>query len=44
VTAACRQTYASDGNCYPPAMPASSEIYVDVDTANSPDPSHARAK
>jgi hypothetical protein len=44
VTAACRQTYASDGNCYPPAMPASSGMYVDVDTANSPDPSHARAK
>jgi hypothetical protein len=44
VTAACRQTYASDGSCYPPAMPASSGIYVDVDTANSPDPSHARAK
>ena len=44
MTAACRQTYAPDGNCYPPAMPASSGMHVDVDTANSPDPSHARAK
>ena len=43
MTAACRQTYAPDGNCYPPAMPASG-VHVDVDTANSPDPSHARTK
>ncbi|HME31672.1 MAG TPA: glycoside hydrolase domain-containing protein [Terriglobales bacterium] len=42
MTAACRQTYAQDGNCYPPEMPASSGLHVDVDTANSPDPSHAR--
>ena len=26
MTAACRQTYASDGSCYPPAMPASSGV------------------
>jgi hypothetical protein len=44
LTAACRQTYAPDGNCYPPAMPASAGVHVDVDTANSPDPSHARTK
>lgn len=44
MTAACRQTYAPDGNCYPPAMHAGSGMRVDVDTANSPDPSHARAK
>jgi hypothetical protein len=44
MTAACRQTYAPDGNCYPPAMPASSGVHVDVDTANSPDPSHARTQ
>jgi Domain of unknown function (DUF1906) len=43
-TAACRQTYAPDGNCYPPAMPANSSVHVDVNTANSADPSHARAK
>jgi hypothetical protein len=41
MTAACRQTYAPDGSCYPPA---NSRTYVDVDTANSPDPSRARTK
>jgi hypothetical protein len=44
MTAACRQTYAQDGNCFPPSMPASSGMHVDLDTANSPDPSHARTK
>ena len=44
MTVACRQTYAQDGNCYPPSMPASSGMHVDLDTANSPDPSHARTK
>jgi hypothetical protein len=38
MTAACRQTYAPDGNCYP----SGSGVYVDVDTANSADPSRAR--
>jgi hypothetical protein len=38
MTAACRQTYAPDGNCYP----AGSGVYVDVDTANSADPSRGR--
>jgi len=42
MTEACRQTYAPDGNCYPPGVPASSGLHVDVDTATSPDPSHAR--
>ena len=32
-----------DGNCYPPGCPASG-IHVDVDTANSADPSHARTR
>ena len=44
MTAACRQTYASDGNCYPPGTASTSGVYVDVDTANSSDPSHARDK
>jgi Domain of unknown function (DUF1906) len=44
ITAACRQTYAPDGNCYPPAVSESSVVHVDVDTANSSDPSHARGK
>jgi Domain of unknown function (DUF1906) len=42
MTATCRQTYARDGNCYPPGVSPTSELYVDVDTATSPDPSHAR--
>ena len=41
-TKACRQTYAQNGNCYPPGMPAGADLYIDVDTANSADPSHAR--
>ena len=44
MTASCRQTYAPDGNCYPPGMPASSTMHVDVDTAKSPDPSYARTR
>ncbi len=41
MTASCRQTYAQDGNCYPPGEPPTSGLYVDVDTANSRDPSQA---
>jgi len=44
VTAACRATYASDGNCYPPGVALSSGLHVDVDTANSADPSHGRTQ
>jgi len=40
MTAACRQTYARDGNCYAPG----SSVYVDLDTATSSDPSHARTR
>jgi hypothetical protein len=32
--------YASDGNCYAPGT----SIFVDVDTAESPDPSHGRGR
>jgi hypothetical protein len=42
MAAACRQTYAQDGNCYPPGFSPSSGIHVDVDTAGSADPSHGR--
>ena len=42
MTAACRQSYAQDGNCYPPGIPSAAQLHVDVDTAKSPDPSHAR--
>ncbi len=44
--AQCRSTYASDGNCYAP-VPASAAqtqpgVFLDLNTASSPDPSHAR--
>jgi hypothetical protein len=42
MTAACRATYAADGNCYPPGVPASSDLHIDVDSAGSPDPSQAQ--
>ena len=44
ITASCRQTYAQDGNCYAPGMTQSGGVYLDVDTANSPDPSQVRTK
>ena len=44
MTASCRQTYAQDGSCYPPGAPQNSHLYLDVDTANSADPSHVKAK
>jgi hypothetical protein len=43
MTAACGQTYAKDGECYPPGVTPDTGVHVDVDTANSADPSHARA-
>jgi hypothetical protein len=44
VTAACRQTYAQDGNCYPPGVDSAAGIHVDVDTATSADPSYGRVR
>ncbi len=44
MTAACRQTYAPDGNCYPPGVAPASGSHIDVDTATSDDPSQARTK
>jgi hypothetical protein len=44
MTAACRQTYAKDGSCYPPGTSPDSGIHIDVDTANSADPSRARTR
>lgn len=39
ITAACAKTYASDGNCYIPGL---ADVPVDLDTAESSDPSHGR--
>lgn len=44
MTASCRRTYASDGSCYPPNVPLTSGVHIDVDTATSSDPSHARSR
>jgi hypothetical protein len=44
VTAKCVRTYNADGNCYPPEFPADSGLHIDVETANSPDPSHGRSR
>jgi hypothetical protein len=41
VTAACRRTYAADGNCYPPGVAPSSGLHIDVNTADSADPSRS---
>ncbi len=42
MTAACRQTYASDGNCYAPGFSPNSRVHLDLDSADSSDPSHGR--
>ena len=44
MTAACRQTYAQDGSCYPPDTAPAAGLYVDVDSAKSADPSQARSR
>lgn len=40
-TRRCSATYNRDGNCYAPGMGPGSP-WIDIDTATSPDPSHAR--
>jgi hypothetical protein len=39
ITAACAKTYAADGNCYAPGL---SGLYLDLNSSDSPDPSHGR--
>jgi hypothetical protein len=39
ITQACKSTYAADGNCYAPGFPA---VFLDMDAANTADPSHGR--
>jgi len=36
--------YNRNGSCYPPSVPQSENLYVDVDSATSPDPSHGRTR
>jgi len=40
-SATCPANQAADGNCYVPGLPPSANTFVDLDTANSPDPSEA---
>ena len=42
LTAACRETYNPDGNCYPPGFSVGAHMHVDLDSATSKDPSHGR--
>jgi hypothetical protein len=37
--AACKKTYAPDGNCYAPRFPHSAATFLDLDVASSADPS-----
>jgi hypothetical protein len=43
VAAQCTN-YSRDGNCYPSGTQASQGLHIDVNTATSPDPSHARTR
>jgi hypothetical protein len=43
VAARC-SNYGSDGNCYPPGTTAAEGLHVDLNTATSSDPSHARTQ
>ena len=36
--------YNRDGNCYPPGVSATQGLHVDLNTSNSPDPSHGRTR
>jgi hypothetical protein len=36
--------YNPDGNCYPPGTSGSQGLHVDLNTSNSPDPSHGRIR
>jgi hypothetical protein len=40
-SANCPRNAAVDGNCYAPGLPQNSAIFIDLDVANSPDPSEA---
>lgn len=41
-TAACADSYASDGKCYAPGLPPSDATFIDLDVSNSADPSRGR--
>jgi Domain of unknown function (DUF1906) len=39
---ACRKSYNPDGNCYPPGADAAQKLHLDLNSARTRDPSHAR--
>jgi hypothetical protein len=41
-TAGCQKNYAPDNNCYAPGMPQGANSFIDLNVAESPDPSEAR--
>jgi Domain of unknown function (DUF1906) len=41
-TARCSSTYNRDGNCYPPGAKGPGSLFLDLDSATSPDPSAGR--
>ncbi len=43
VAARCTN-YSRDGNCYAPGTGQAQQLYIDVNTAASPDPSHGRSR
>jgi hypothetical protein len=38
----CPANYNKDGNCYPPGVPATEKLHVDLNVSTSRDPSHGR--
>jgi len=42
ITASCPSHYDADGNCYAPSLQPTDGIYIDIDSADSPDPSSGR--
>jgi hypothetical protein len=36
--------YSRDGACYPPGIPQAQQLHIDLNSANSPDPSHGRSQ
>ena len=44
IAAHCPANYNPDGNCYPPGIDPKKQLHVDVETANSPDPSQGASR
>jgi hypothetical protein len=44
VAAGCPANYSRDGSCYAPGLPTSQHLYVDLNSATTPDPSNGRTR